>query len=413
MQDEHHPSGAPCAGGSRPRRSAARAATLALAVATAAAGLQTDGAWGQPVTAGQRATAQAVAERGVPLAELAPGAPATYTVRPGDTLWDIAGLYLRRPWRWPELWGMNLQAVANPHRIFPGQTLYLEHAGERAWLRAGPARDDGGLPTVRLSPHVRSENLPSEALPTLKPHLIEPFLAEPLVVDDQTLEQAPRLIAARDGRAILGGGDHGYVRGAPGHPVELPAGAAREYRVFRDAVPLIDPVTRQVLGYEARYVGQATLLRGEEPAPQAAGQAPWLPATVQIGRIRQEVRVGDRLLPAPERSFAHYAPHAPQQAVAAAVVSLYGGDTARLAAQGSVIAINRGADDGMQPGHVLQLLAPGRSIVDRTDPGRATVQLPSEPNGLAMVFRTFERVSYALVLSAQQPVRVGDPLVNP
>ena len=129
-----------------------------------------------PISSGQRATAQQVAERGVPLSELAPGAPDTYVVKRGDTLWGISGMYLKRPWRWPELWGMNLKALPNPHLIFPGQTLYLEKDGGYARLRTS-AR--GEPDTVRVSPRTRSDSLSDTALPTLKPHLIEPFLVEP------------------------------------------------------------------------------------------------------------------------------------------------------------------------------------------------------------------------------------------
>ena len=191
----------------------------------------------------------------------------------------------------------------------------------------------------------------------------------------------------------------------------------REWRIFRNAIPMKDPITQAVLGYEAQFVGQATLVRGEavEQVPDGKGgmRAEIIPATVQIHRAQEEVRVGDRLLPVPERQFAHYLPRAPHQEVDAAVVSLYGSAAVRYAGQNAVIALNRGSDDGLQAGHVLRLLTRGRSLVDKTDEQRSTVRLPTEANGLAMVFRTFERVSYALVLQAEQPVVVGDRLVNP
>ncbi len=393
----------------------------AWAAAAAAAALLAPAAQAQqthPVTAAQRATAQQVAERGVPLAELAPRAPDTYVVQRGDTLWAIAALYLNRPWRWPELWGMNLQSVANPHLIYPGQTLFLDREGGYARLRTtAPGSAQQGPETVRVSPRTRSESLASASIPTLQAHLIKPFLAEPLVVDELELSQAPRIVAARDQRVILAHGDRVYARGPQGNPLELEPGAARQWRIFRNATPLKDPVSGQVLGYEAQFVGQATLVRGEsvERSTNAKGevQGEIVPATVELGRTVEEVRVGDRLLPVPERSFANYAPRAPREEVEAAVVSLYGGAAVRYAGQNSVIAINRGSDDGMQAGHVLQLITRGRVMTDKTDEDRPSLRLPNEPNGLAMVFRTFERVSYALVLQAQQPVVVGDRLVNP
>jgi hypothetical protein len=147
-------------------------------------------AWAQnyPVTPQQRATAQQTAQQGVPLSELAPNAPDEYTVKPGDTLWAISRLYLLRPWRWPELWGMNINEIANPHRIYPGQVLYLDKTGGRARLttRRGGFSGDGG--TIKLSPRTRFDSLAGMALPTLNPSMIEPFLSEPIVVDANALD---------------------------------------------------------------------------------------------------------------------------------------------------------------------------------------------------------------------------------
>ncbi|HWT17381.1 MAG TPA: LysM domain-containing protein, partial [Variovorax sp.] len=142
-------------------------ATLAaLAVITGG----TTAAWAQnyPVTPQQRATAQQTAQNGVPLSELAPNAPDEYTVKPGDTLWAISRLYLLRPWRWPELWGMNISEISNPHRIYPGQILYLDKTGGRARLtmrRGAGGSADGG--TIKLSPRTRFDSLAGMALPTL------------------------------------------------------------------------------------------------------------------------------------------------------------------------------------------------------------------------------------------------------
>ncbi len=237
------------------------------------------------------------------------------------------------------------------------------------------------------------------------------------MVDEQALVQAPRIVAAVEARVILSSGDRVYARGPQGNPLELEPGVSRQWRIFRNATPLKDPATGQVLGYEAQFVGQATLVRGETVEDMVDGKGKVVgeivPATLQLGRTREEARVGDRLLPAPERSLINYLPHAPREEVDAAVVSLYGSAAVRYAGPNSVVAINRGTDDGMEAGHVLRLLTRGRRLVDKTDADRATVRLPSETNGLAMVFRTFERVSYALVLQAQQPVVVGDRLVNP
>ncbi len=391
----------------------ARAAALGV---VAAASLLAPLAQAQnyPISPAQRATAQQVASRGVPLAELAPNAPDTYVIQRGDTLWGISGMYLKRPWRWPELWGMNLQAIANPHLIYPGQTLYLERADGYARLRTSPG---GATETVRVSPRTRYDSLAATALPTLKMHLIEPFLVQPLVVDDLALTQAPRIVATRDERVIMGNGDRAYVRGPQGSPLEMTPEAPRQYRIFRNTVPLKDPITGEVLGYEAQYVGRAELVRGESleqsAGPKGEPVTDIVPATVDLSGVKEEARIGDRLLPAPQRSFVNYAPHAPQAPVEANVVSIYGSVVGGNAGPNQVIVINRGTDDNMEAGHVLQLRTGGLRMKDKTDEDRTEIRLPSEDNGLAMVFLTFERVSYALILQAERSVAVGDRLVNP
>ncbi len=368
-----------------------------------------------PISSGQRATAQQVAERGIPLQELVANAPDTYTVKRGDTLWEISGMYLKRPWRWPELWGMNLKAIPNPHLIFPGQVLYLEKDGAYARLRTSRS----GVPeTIRISPRTRSESLADTALPTLKLHLIEPFLVEPLVVDEQVLLQAPRIVATTQDRVLMASGDRAYARAEAASPtLRAEPGEPRYYRVFRNATPLKDPITAEILGYEAQYLGKAELVRGEsfENVPNSKGgvTSEYVPATVDLTDAKEEIRAGDRILPAPARTFTSYTPRAPEVDVDARVVSIYGSSAVSSAGQNQVVAINRGTADGVAPGHVLSLLTKGDRIKDTTDAARDMIKLPSESNGTAMVFRSFERVSYVLLLEIRNGVRVGDRLVNP
>ncbi|MDA8455081.1 LysM peptidoglycan-binding domain-containing protein [Acidovorax sp. GBBC 3334] len=389
---------------------------LALAAAALVAPLAGH-AQNYPITPDQRATAQQVASRGVPLSELSSTAPDTYVVKRGDTLWAISGMYLQRPWRWPELWGMNLQAIPNPHLIYPGQTLYLEKVDGYARLRTTPGGASGDTETVRVSPRTRTDSLAGTALPTLQPHLIEPFLVEPLIVDELTLSQTPRIVATVDERVLMANGDRAYVRGPAGRPLRLDPGVPRQYRVFRSAVPMKDPETGEILGYEAQYVAKAELVRGESTeetrTPKGGATLDVVPATIDLSGAKEEVRFGDRLLPAPERGYVSYTPRAPQSPVDARVVSIYGGSAVAYAAQNQVVTINRGTRDGMEPGLVLTVLTKGERVVDKTDEDRATIKLPSEANGTAMVFRTFDRISYVLLLQVQQGVRVGDRLVNP
>ena len=393
----------------------------------------------RPVTGAQRATAQQVAAQGVPLSALAPDAPEQYTVRRGDTLWRISGMFLKSPWRWPELWGMNLADIRNPHLIYPGQQLYLERVGDRAFLRTRRGTDGQPGDTVRVSPRNRIEMLGTGPLPTLEPHLIEPFLAEPLVVEDDTFQRAPRIVAlANQNRVLVAKGDRAYVRGPDDAPLLKAPGLPTDFRVFRTAKPLKDPVSGEILGYEGQYVGQATLARGESesdeevqvrynpPRTPAAGERTAepptaddakvkllpVPATIDVVASKEEMRAGDRLLPEPPRDYRSYVPHAPDLPVDARVVAVHG-NAVRYAGQNQIVVINKGLRDGIENGHVLALLSSGPKLVDKTDASRPLLKLPDERNGIGMVFRPFERVSYVLVMEISNPVQVGDKLINP
>ena len=391
--------------------------TLALALWAGLAGAPAL-AQNFPITQGQKATAEQVAQAGVPLSELAADAPDNYTVKAGDTLWAISGLFLKSAWRWPELWGMNLNDIKNPHRIYPGQKLFLERANGRATLRttASAAGDAAPTETIRVSPRTRFEPLDSGALPTIKAQLIEPFLAEPVIVDAAGLESAPRIVATQDGRVLLTRGDRAYARGQTGTPMLDAPGKQQEFRIFRTATPLRDPASGEVLGYEAQYVGKALLVRSEttQPVKNKDGTASTevIPATIDIVAAKEEMRVGDRLLPEPPRELLSYAPRAPSGDVDGRIVSVYGSAVVN-AAQNQVVVINKGSRDGIERGHVLAIQKFGERMVDKTDAAKAMMKLPDERNGLLMVFRTFDRLSYALVLDITDGVKVGDRLINP
>ncbi len=359
-----------------------------------------------PVTPEQRGTAQQVAQAGVPLSELAPNAPDSHTVQKGDTLWDISKLFLRSPWRWPELWGMNMDQIRNPHLIFPGQVLMLVKVGDRAMLRvAQPAGGAGDAPTntVKLSPRVRYETLDNGAIPSIPMHLIGPFLNEAVVFSTDELATAPRIVASQEGRVWMSRGETAYVRG------DLKG--LRDFRVFRDSTPLLDPVTGEVLGFEARYVGTAEYVRDGGLASSDGKSAQIVPATFRMTSIRQEAGIGDRLAPIPQSDYSAYVPHAPAKAMEGHIVSVYG--EALLAGQNQIVIINRGNRDGIERGHVMALWRGGTAQVDRTDPSRPLMKLPDERVGMLFVFRTFDRTSYALIINSQDPVKRGDRFTQP
>jgi hypothetical protein len=374
---------------------AAAGAALMLLALSAPAGA-TPGNY--PITPQQRATAKQVAEAGVPLEDLAPNAPDSYTIVRGDTLWAISKMYLKSPWRWPELWGMNMEEIHNPHLIYPGQVLVLEKINGRARLRfAGDEQPNG---TVKLEPRVRSEPLDKSPISAIPLNLIAPFLNEAVVFDTNELESAPRIVAAQEGHVNVAKGDTAYVRGD--------LNGARDFRVFRSPRPLTDPTTGEVLGYEAAYVGTAELLRTGGTTDETGKTLP-VPDTFKLTNVRQEAGVGDRLAPMPPRDFSTYVPHAPAQPVTGQIVSIYG--EGLNAGQNQIVALNRGKRDGMERGDVLALWRDGSVVTDPTS--HEQIKLPDERHGLLFVFSVFDRVSYALILSVQEPVKRGDRFTQP
>ena len=369
-----------------------------------------------PVTNEQRSTAQEVAQSGVPLSELAPDAPDQYTVKRADTLWGISGIFLKSPWRWPERWGMNMQEIKTPHLIYPGQQLVLEQTDGRARLRvrggAGGAdmADASGLPVVRVSPRVRIEPLAEGgAIPTLQANLIEPFLNEPLIVEDSQMKAAPRIVGVPENKVLITRGDRAYARGLSSTPLmQRTAGRTDDYRVFRDARAITEPNTHKVLGYEAAYLGKAQLVRSESSADGAV-----VPATIDVVFAKEEIRIGDRMLPEPPRQFTTYAPHAPAAPTLGTIVSVYG-DAGSIAGQNQSVLIDKGTADGVDNGTVLAILKTGEQRRDVTQDGEhANIKLPDERNGLMMVFRPFEHLSYALILDITDTVQVGDRVASP
>jgi hypothetical protein len=253
------------------------------------------------------------------------------------------------------------------------------------------------------------------ALPTLNPSLIEPFLSEPIVVDETTLLSAPRIVAGNDERVLLARGDRAYARGSATVSLAEGPGPAPTFRVFRNATPLTDPGTGEILGYEAQYLGKASMQRGESTSRTVDGgkeTVSIVPATIDITVAKEEIRAGDRLLPEPPRQLLSYTPRAPGRDFSGRIVSVYG-NAVQFAAQNQVVAINKGLRDGIESGYVLAILKNGQTVIDKTGGAPETLKLPNERIGLLMVFRTFEKVSYALVLEIADAPRVGDLLVSP
>lgn len=329
--------------------------------------------------------------------ELKDNPPNSYTVVKGDTLWDISGRFLKKPWRWPEIWRMNQDEIKNPHLIYPGDVIVLDLSGASPKLKL-LAKGKNGRETIKLTPSARSEDLSAKAIPAIPPGAIEPFLTKPLVIEKNGLANAPRIIATQEDRVVLGAGNTAYVTG-------LTSDKGSRWQVYRPGKPLIDPDTKEVLGYEAIYLGEARVLAFAEVS------------TIEIEKSTQEIIRGDRLVVAPSPDFPTYVPHVPGQEVKGRIIAAY--DGVAEVGQNAVVTLNRGVRDGLETGHVLSILRTGNIV--RTGKGygesgknlKTAVRLPDERYGVAFVFRTFDRVSYALVMEIDRPVQILDLVQNP
>lgn len=359
--------------------------------------------------------------------ELADNPPDRYVVVKGDTLWGISKRYLKSPWRWPDLWGINKDEVKNPHRIYPGNILILDLSGATPRLRmegeehgpggvAAASRGTGVGSTVKLTPKVRSEQLTAGPIPSIPSSTIEPFLNRPLIIDVDQFAGAPRIVATQENRVVMGAGDTAFVKGlTPDSPLV--------WQVYRPGKPLIDPGTKEVLGYEVIYLGD---VRVREFADVS---------TVRILRARQEISTGDRLVLAPPTDVLAYMPRPAVPGANGIIISAPDTVVSEIGQQ-QVIVLNRGAREGVEVGTVYALYRAGKTIVPRAlprsssnevarskvesaykelDPKGQTVpvKIPDERYGLVFVFRVFEKVSYALVMSSSRPVNLLDHVRTP
>ncbi len=329
-------------------------------------------------------TASFAQSAATPPLEIAADAPERHIVVPGDTLWGIAAKFLKDPFRWPELWKMNAEQVKNPHRIYPGQVVILDLSGDQPQLKLG---------TIKLEPQVRSQPI-SKEIPAISPQAIEPFLSQPLVIDAAGFEQAPRVVATQESRVYTGNGDQIYVSDADPK--------VKSWQIFRPGKPFVDPDSKEVLGLEAVFLGNARSLG--DPAEGVT--------TMEITSVKQEIGRGDRLVPAGRPEIASYMPHLPAQDIQGRILALYGG--VGEGGRHSIVSLSRGKRDGLEMGHVLAIYRAGAAVTNRFDDGKPqTHQLPDERYGLLFIFRVFDRVSYALVMDAARPVVPGDKVRKP
>ncbi len=317
------------------------------------------------------------------------GHPGEYTVRKGDTLWDISNTFLNSPWMWPEIWHVNPQ-IENPHLIYPGDVIRLIYldGSPRLTLERTVKLAPGSA--TKLEPSIRV--LPNEsAIPAIPLDRVDSFLSRSRIVGVGELEAAPYILAGEEKRLVVGAGDRAYARG---QFAEL-----TNYGVFRKGDILKDPITREVLGIHALSIGAVSVrdIKGDV-------------ATLSVIRSNEEIRLGDRLLHSEDRAVdSTFYPSAPDRDVEGLILAVESGVS--QVGKMSVVILNRGEREGLVVGNILAIHKQGELVSDRIGGGR--VQLPDERAGLLMIFRTFEKTSFGLVLEADRPLAVSDKVRNP
>lgn len=312
-------------------------------------------------------------------------APLRYIVKKGDTLWDIASYFLRDPWLWPEVWYVNPQ-VENPHLIYPGDELLLVYADGRPQI----TRVGSGI--ERLSPRVRATPLEA-AIPAIPIDAIRNFLNGPRLVGRDVLRSAPYIVEFVGEHLVGGRGNPVFVKGMN------PAGPTA-YQTVREGDVYRDPDDGSVIGLEAIPVGQSEVSQFGKPS------------IVNMLTSVREVRIGDRMLPVEAEIFdANFYPRAPDTEIDGSIISVY--DGVSQIGQYAIVAMNRGAADGLEPGHVLSVFQAGRTVDDPYGGVFESVDLPALNAGTLLVFKTYDQLSYGLVMEAYRPVHVLDRVRNP
>ena len=327
-----------------------------------------------------------------------PEHPQTYIVQEGDTLWDISAQFLRDPWYWPEIWYKNPQ-VQNPHLIFPGDELAIVYIGGQKRVQITRRGETGqalqsGMKIVKLSPRIRAQSIDA-SIPSIPIESIRQLLEKPLIIDEAELADSAYVLDSRDNHLANAINDTLYVRN-----LNTDTGSGR-YQIFRPNKPLVDTATGEVLGYEALYVAEAKLERRGDPA------------SVRVTSSSREILRDDRLLPIDNTNLERdFFPRAPKHDVNGRVISLLDGIS--QVGQYQTVVINLGLRDDISIGNILRVDREGKVVIDRNEEEpNFMVKLPDERSGILMVIRSYEKMSFALIMEAETPIRLNNPVRTP
>jgi LysM domain-containing protein len=341
--------------------------------------------------------------------ELADNHPREYIVNKGDTLWDIASMFLKDPWYWPEIWQRNPQ-VENPHLIYPGDILILTYVNGMPQIQVArgsdgvirrESTDSSGRKVVKLTPKIHRQTL-NEAIPSIPADAVRQFLTRPRVVSESEWKAAPYIVGSDDAHLVLGANNKVYIRG------KLNQERSR-YSVFREGNRLVDPDTDKLLGFEVIYAGEVRINKYANPS------------TGLLLKTSREVLIGDRLLPTDKGAIdQQYFPRLPDDYIDGKVISLF--DAISSIAKYQIAVINRGSNDNLEVGHLLATYQAGgiakdrfldRTSRSRDDDGKLEILLPDERSGLMMLFKVFDNVSYGLVLKSTRSISKLDRVDKP
>ncbi len=326
-----------------------------------------------------------------------PEHPQTYIVQKGDTLWDISSHFLRDPWYWPEIWYKNPQ-VDNPHLIYPGDELAIVYIGGEKRIQLSRRGDTGlaagGLKIVKLSPRIRAQSIDA-SIPSIPMESIRQLLEKPLIIDEEDLAKSAYVLDSRDNHLANAMNDTLYVRN-----LDTSVGNGR-YQIFRPHKPLVDTVSGEVLGYEALYVAEGKLEKGGDPA------------SVRVTSSTLEILRDDRLLPIDNTTLERdFFPRPPKDQVEGRIISLL--DAISQVGLYQTVVVNLGLRDNISVGNILEIKKQGKIVIDHNEEEKNfAVKLPDERNGLVMIIRTYEKMSFGLIMQAESPIHLNDLVKTP